>query len=200
MERYEWVFIKKPEQAKAMPRSSRQRSPSPFSPKGASSSSNHLTVPKLEMIKYRLSPFLAIRHFKLPSKTASMFMSGTQEGIVIGNYAIILMAEIIVPHTALGLQILFSPICSQSSYKWALSIALTSDSGLSHHTLTLYGTFTTRDVGGTLIPPMVSSIGLGPGTYSRESCFWLVRLSILGQGFHLFWKGWHSKSSGESDS
>ncbi|XP_053149431.1 TBC1 domain family member 24-like [Hemicordylus capensis] len=85
MERYEWVFIKKPEQAKAMPRSPRQRSPSPFFSEGHSTSSNQLTVPTLDMIKYRLSPFLAIKHFKLPSRTASMFMSGTQEGIVIGG-------------------------------------------------------------------------------------------------------------------
>ncbi|XP_062979319.1 TBC1 domain family member 24-like [Elgaria multicarinata webbii] len=86
IERYEWVFIKKPEQAKAMPRSPRQRSPSPFPLEGhTATSSKHLTVPKLDMIKYRLSPFLAMRHFKLPSKTASMFMSGTQEGIVIGG-------------------------------------------------------------------------------------------------------------------
>uniref|UniRef100_A0A8D0EC92 TBC1 domain family member 24 n=1 Tax=Salvator merianae TaxID=96440 RepID=A0A8D0EC92_SALMN len=61
IERYEWVFIKRPELAKAVP------------------------LPKLDMIKYRLSPFLAIRHFKLPSRTASMFMSGTHEGIIIGG-------------------------------------------------------------------------------------------------------------------
>ncbi|XP_070790593.1 TBC1 domain family member 24-like [Pituophis catenifer annectens] len=87
MERYEWVFIKKPEQAKALPCPQRQRSPSPFSlERPRTTSSNHLTVPKLETIKYRLSPFLAIRHFKLPSKTASMFMSGSQEGIVIDKW------------------------------------------------------------------------------------------------------------------
>ncbi|KAG8128920.1 hypothetical protein E2320_015634, partial [Naja naja] len=86
MERYEWVVIKKPEQAKALPCPQRQRSPSPFSLEShRTTSSNYLTVPKLETIKYRLSPFLAIRHFKLPSKTASMFMSGSQEGIVIGG-------------------------------------------------------------------------------------------------------------------
>ncbi|KAJ7316135.1 hypothetical protein JRQ81_002297 [Phrynocephalus forsythii] len=86
MERYEWVFIKKPEQAKAMPCSPHQRSPSPFSSEGRTKASkNHLTVPKLDIIKNRLSPFLAVRHFKLPSKTASMFMCGTHEGIIIGG-------------------------------------------------------------------------------------------------------------------
>ncbi|KAF7249172.1 TBC1 domain family member 24, partial [Varanus komodoensis] len=46
MERYEWVFIKKPEQAKALPRSPRQRSPSPFALESrTTTSSNHLTVP-----------------------------------------------------------------------------------------------------------------------------------------------------------
>lgn len=90
-ERYEWVFIKKPELAKAVPRS-RQRSPSPVpasllgsSPNSSNSSSNRLTVPAPQR-RDRLSPFLAIRHFLLPSKTASMFMSGSREGIVIGNY------------------------------------------------------------------------------------------------------------------
>ncbi|XP_044837747.1 TBC1 domain family member 24-like [Mauremys mutica] len=91
-ERYEWVFIKKPELTKAVPRSPRQRLPSPASPVlstsprgGHLASSNHLTVPVLQRAKGRLSPYLAIRHFLLPSKTASMFMSGTREGIVIGG-------------------------------------------------------------------------------------------------------------------
>ncbi|NWU64379.1 TBC24 protein, partial [Pterocles burchelli] len=89
-ERYEWVFIKKPELAKAVPRS-RQRSPSPSptsllgsSPDGRSNSSNRLAVPTPQR-KGRLSPFLAIRHFLLPSKTASMFMAGSREGIIIGG-------------------------------------------------------------------------------------------------------------------
>ncbi|NXY23785.1 TBC24 protein, partial [Atrichornis clamosus] len=104
-ERYEWVFIKKPELAKAVPRS-RQRSPSPgpesllgSSPGG--SSSNHLTVPAPHR-KGRLSPFLAIRHFLLPSKTASMFMSGSRDGIVIGGgggQALSLDASLLWGHT-----------------------------------------------------------------------------------------------------
>ncbi|XP_067403981.1 TBC1 domain family member 24-like isoform X1 [Emydura macquarii macquarii] len=92
MERYEWVFIKKPELTKAVPCSPRQRFPSPPSPAlttarpiGHAASSNRLTVPVLQRAKGHLSPFLATRHFLLPSKTASMFMSGTQEGIVIGG-------------------------------------------------------------------------------------------------------------------
>ncbi|KAM6245274.1 TBC1 domain family member 24-like [Porphyrio hochstetteri] len=89
-ERYEWVFIKKPELAKAVPHSSQwSPSPSPASLLGSSldrggTSSNHLAVP-MPQRKGRLSPFLAIRHFLLPSKTASMFMSGSQEGIIIGG-------------------------------------------------------------------------------------------------------------------
>uniref|UniRef100_A0A8D0EBK6 TBC1 domain family member 24 n=1 Tax=Salvator merianae TaxID=96440 RepID=A0A8D0EBK6_SALMN len=85
IERYEWVFIKRPELAKAVPRSPRQDSRSLSSESHSTKNSNYLTVPKLDMIKYRLSPFLAIRHFKLPSRTASMFMSGTHEGIIIGG-------------------------------------------------------------------------------------------------------------------
>ncbi|NXJ98643.1 TBC24 protein, partial [Corythaixoides concolor] len=106
-ERYEWVFIKKPELAKAVPRScQRSRSPSPMSvlsssPDSRGTSSNHLTVPTPQR-KGRLSPFLAIRHFLLPSKTASMFMSGSREGIVIGGgggQALSLDANLLWGHT-----------------------------------------------------------------------------------------------------
>ncbi|NWI11032.1 TBC24 protein, partial [Crypturellus soui] len=90
-ERYEWVFIKKPELAKAVPRARlRSRSPSPAAPHGSTphspaGSSSHLSVPAPPRSPGRLSPFLAIRHFLLPSKTASMFMSGSWEGIIIGG-------------------------------------------------------------------------------------------------------------------
>ncbi|KFO77446.1 TBC1 domain family member 24, partial [Cuculus canorus] len=106
-ERYEWVFIKKPELAKAVPRScQRSRSPSPMfhlrsSPDERGTSSNHLTVP-VPQRKSRLSPFLAIRHFLLPSKTASMFMSGSREGIIIGGgggQALSLDANLLWGHT-----------------------------------------------------------------------------------------------------
>ncbi|NWY21422.1 TBC24 protein, partial [Aphelocoma coerulescens] len=106
-ERYEWVLIKKPELAKAVPRS-RQRSPSPApesrlgsSRDSRSSSPNHLAVPSPQR-RGRLSPFLAIRHFLLPSKTASMFMSGSRDGIVIGGgggQALSLDASLLWGHT-----------------------------------------------------------------------------------------------------
>ncbi|NXA90479.1 TBC24 protein, partial [Melanocharis versteri] len=106
-ERYEWVFIKKPELAKAVPRS-RQRSPSPAPESllgsdrdSRSSSPNHLAVPSPQR-RGRLSPFLAVRHFLLPSKTASMFMSGSRDGIVIGGgggQALSLDASLLWGHT-----------------------------------------------------------------------------------------------------
>uniref|UniRef100_A0A8C3MPU7 TBC1 domain family member 24 n=1 Tax=Geospiza parvula TaxID=87175 RepID=A0A8C3MPU7_GEOPR len=81
-ERYEWVLIQKPELAKAVP------------PK-------HLAVPSAQG-RGRLSPFLATRHFLLPSKTASMFMSGSRDGIVIGGgggQALSLDASLLRGHT-----------------------------------------------------------------------------------------------------
>nr|XP_054501031.1 TBC1 domain family member 24-like [Agelaius phoeniceus] len=104
-ERYEWVLIQRPELAKAVPRS-RQRSPSPApeAPPGSSRDSpspKHLAVPSAQG-RGRLSPFLAIRHFLLPSKTASMFMAGSRDGIVIGGgggQALSLDASLLRGHT-----------------------------------------------------------------------------------------------------
>ncbi|XP_053310116.1 TBC1 domain family member 24-like [Spea bombifrons] len=103
MERYEWVVVKKPEMGKAAPPSPRSRprsyshgsrlSPSPkcpssptmsSAPSSPSQLSNFLSVPG-EVQPGRLSPFLSVRHFQLPSKTASMFMSGNNQGIIIGG-------------------------------------------------------------------------------------------------------------------
>ncbi|XP_063819716.1 TBC1 domain family member 24-like [Pseudophryne corroboree] len=103
MERYEWVLVKKPEMVKTAPPSPRSR-PRSYSygarlspvPQRSSSStfssapssppefSNFLTVP-VEGNPNHLSPFLSVRHFQLPSKTASMFMSGNNEGFIIGG-------------------------------------------------------------------------------------------------------------------
>ncbi|XP_064251774.1 TBC1 domain family member 24-like isoform X3 [Passer domesticus] len=104
-ERYEWVLIRQPELAKAVPRC-RQRSPSPAAepPPGSSPGSRspqRLAVPSPPS-RGRLSPFLAIRHFLLPSRTASMFMSGSRDGIVIGGgggQALSLDASLLRGHT-----------------------------------------------------------------------------------------------------
>ncbi|KAG9468234.1 TBC1 domain family member 24-like [Eleutherodactylus coqui] len=102
MERYEWVVVKKPEMVKIAPPSPRSRprsyshgahlSPTPrrrsltvsSAPSSPSDSTNFLTVP-VEGNPNRLSPFLAVRHFQLPSKTASMFMCGNNQGVIIGG-------------------------------------------------------------------------------------------------------------------
>ncbi|XP_053566028.1 TBC1 domain family member 24 [Bombina bombina] len=105
MEKFLWVVVKKPEMGKAAPPSplSRPRSyshgsrvsaspqhslsPNPASaPSSPSQLPNFLTVPfASDSAPGRLSPFLSVRHFQLPSKTASMFMSGNNQGIVIGG-------------------------------------------------------------------------------------------------------------------
>ncbi|XP_007887090.2 TBC1 domain family member 24-like [Callorhinchus milii] len=110
--RYEWVIVKHPKITKAAHSSLCSRSPSvtssrfsrsppwsqsPGSPRRFSSpvlcsasdptpeqNSNYLTVPTV-MTTERLSPFLALRCFKRPSKTASMFMAGTNKSIIIGG-------------------------------------------------------------------------------------------------------------------
>ncbi|KAM5135757.1 TBC1 domain family member 24-like isoform 1-T2 [Mantella aurantiaca] len=102
MERYEWVVVKKPEMVKVAPPSPRSRPrsyshgasltppprcpPSPMmsAPSSPSQFSNFLAVP-VEGNPSRLSPFLSVRHFQLPSKTASMFMSGSSQGFIIGG-------------------------------------------------------------------------------------------------------------------
>ncbi|XP_063309430.1 TBC1 domain family member 24-like [Pelobates fuscus] len=103
MERFEWVVVKKPEMGMAAPPSPRSRPrsyshgsrlapplhhPSPpklsSAPSSPSQLSNFLAVP-IEAAPARLSPFLSVRHFQLPSKTASMFMSGNNQGIIIGG-------------------------------------------------------------------------------------------------------------------
>lgn len=76
VERYEWVIIKHPELAMA---GSERGSHSTQASNATSFSSVPLDPSD------RLSPFLAARHFNLPSKTASMFMAGSTECIIIGK-------------------------------------------------------------------------------------------------------------------
>ncbi|XP_063791086.1 TBC1 domain family member 24 isoform X2 [Pseudophryne corroboree] len=73
VERYEWVIIKHPELGRV-----------------SSAAVDKETISSLETAdgtdpSDRLSPFLATRHFNLPSKTASMFMAGSTDCIIIGG-------------------------------------------------------------------------------------------------------------------
>ncbi|XP_047389375.1 TBC1 domain family member 24 isoform X2 [Sciurus carolinensis] len=65
VQRYEWVVIKHPELTKPVPCTSTHSSCSDPAD--------------------RLSPFLAARHFNLPSKTESMFMAGGNDCLIIGG-------------------------------------------------------------------------------------------------------------------
>uniref|UniRef100_A0A8C5R4L1 TBC1 domain family member 24 n=1 Tax=Leptobrachium leishanense TaxID=445787 RepID=A0A8C5R4L1_9ANUR len=73
VERYEWVIIKHPELGKT-------------STSLATEDANYAQeAGDGHDPANRLSPFLATRHFNLPSKTASMFMAGSTECIIIGG-------------------------------------------------------------------------------------------------------------------
>ncbi|XP_078519148.1 TBC1 domain family member 24 isoform X2 [Lissotriton helveticus] len=72
VERYEWVVIKNPNVAKtAEPE--------------ALSNTTAVTEVSQEDPSDRLSPFLSTRHFNLPTRTASMFMAGSMDCIIIGG-------------------------------------------------------------------------------------------------------------------
>ncbi|XP_072273746.1 TBC1 domain family member 24 isoform X2 [Pyxicephalus adspersus] len=72
VERYEWVIIKHPELGRVGASADKESNSSQDTADGTDPSD-------------RLSPFLATRHFNLPSKTASMFMAGSSECIIIGG-------------------------------------------------------------------------------------------------------------------
>ncbi|KAM9305174.1 TBC1 domain family member 24 [Gastrophryne carolinensis] len=72
VERYEWVIIKHPELGRVSATTDKESNSSLNTADGVDPSD-------------RLSPFLATRHFNLPSKTASMFMAGSTDCIIIGG-------------------------------------------------------------------------------------------------------------------
>lgn len=72
VQRYEWVVIKHPELTK----------PAPLEPTTVPPSPSHSVSSEPAD---RLSPFLATRHFNLPSKTESLFMAGGSDCLIIGG-------------------------------------------------------------------------------------------------------------------
>uniref|UniRef100_M3XL47 TBC1 domain family member 24 n=1 Tax=Latimeria chalumnae TaxID=7897 RepID=M3XL47_LATCH len=104
VEHYEWVVIKHPDLASA---NSSTYSDSPQPPSFLSGDNP----------SSRLSPFLAARHFDLPSKTASMFMAGNSESIIIGGgdgYALYIDADLNRGQTSHCNTFNNQPLCSET--------------------------------------------------------------------------------------
>lgn len=76
VQRYEWVVIKHPELTR----------PTSFKSSEAAAASSFLSHSISPEPADRLSPFLAARHFNLPSKTESMFMAGGNDCLIIGGH------------------------------------------------------------------------------------------------------------------
>ncbi|XP_068003346.1 TBC1 domain family member 24 isoform X1 [Melanerpes formicivorus] len=109
VERYEWVIIRHPELASAGPEAENHSSAAAASRLPSSS------VPAEP--SDRLSPFLSARHFNLPSKTASMFMAGSSECIIIGGgdgQALYLDADLNHGRTSHCNTFNNQPLCSES--------------------------------------------------------------------------------------
>ncbi|XP_042691306.1 TBC1 domain family member 24 isoform X2 [Centrocercus urophasianus] len=108
VERYEWVIIKHPELAASGSEPENHASPASntLSFRGSPSDPSD-----------RLSPFLSARHFNLPSKTASMFMAGSSECIIIGGgdgQALYLDADLNHGRTSHCNTFNNQPLCSES--------------------------------------------------------------------------------------
>ncbi|NP_001244200.1 TBC1 domain family member 24 isoform X1 [Gallus gallus] len=108
VERYEWVIIKHPELAASGSEPENHASP-------ASNALSFRSTPSDP--SDRLSPFLSARHFNLPSKTASMFMAGSSECIIIGGgdgQALYLDADLNHGRTSHCDTFNNQPLCSES--------------------------------------------------------------------------------------
>ncbi|XP_032957611.1 TBC1 domain family member 24 isoform X2 [Rhinolophus ferrumequinum] len=82
VQRYEWVVIKHPELTKPV---SLDTVASPSLLSHSTSLSTTTSSSASSDPADRLSPFLATRHFNLPSKTESMFMAGGSDCLIIGG-------------------------------------------------------------------------------------------------------------------
>lgn len=80
VQRYEWVVIKHPELTKPVSLETTSYTSS------SSLLCHSMTLSSSSDPADRLSPFLATRHFNLPSKTESMFMAGGNDCLIIGGH------------------------------------------------------------------------------------------------------------------
>lgn len=83
MERYEWVVIRHPELASSV-KAQEEVELAPTD--GQNTENNGLTQP--EKPAGDISPFLSARHFNLNSKNTSMFMAGSVDSIIVGEWTV----------------------------------------------------------------------------------------------------------------
>lgn len=81
MERYEWVVIRHPELASSV-KTQEEVELAPTD--GQNAENNGLEQP--EKPAGDISPFLSARHFNLNSKNTSMFMAGSVDSIIVGEW------------------------------------------------------------------------------------------------------------------
>lgn len=84
MERYEWVVIRHPELASSI-KAQEQLELAPAD--GQNTENNGLNQP--EKPAGEISPFLSARHFNLNSKNTSMFMAGSVDSIIVGEWTVV---------------------------------------------------------------------------------------------------------------
>ena len=82
MERYEWVVIRHPELASAVKTGGQEGS----GEVGGQNSDGSSSLQQPERPAGELSPFLAARHFNLNSRNTSMFMAGSFDSIIVGEW------------------------------------------------------------------------------------------------------------------
>ncbi|XP_036390410.1 TBC1 domain family member 24 [Megalops cyprinoides] len=118
MERYEWVVIRHPELASAVP--GQIEEPSEGEPATPPQNSDKNTLPAADPRtdpSDRLSPFLSARHFHLNSRNTSMFMAGNVDSIIVGGgegNALYIDAELNHGRTARCTTFDNPPLCSET--------------------------------------------------------------------------------------
>ncbi|KAG7492064.1 hypothetical protein MATL_G00010540 [Megalops atlanticus] len=118
MERYEWVVIRHPELASAVPGQSEE--PSEREPAAPPQNTDKNTLPAADPRadpSDRLSPFLSARHFHLNSRNTSMFMAGNVDSIIVGGgegNALYIDAELNHGRTARCATFDNPPLCSDT--------------------------------------------------------------------------------------
>uniref|UniRef100_A0A3B3S4H3 TBC1 domain family member 24 n=1 Tax=Paramormyrops kingsleyae TaxID=1676925 RepID=A0A3B3S4H3_9TELE len=117
MDRFEWVVIRHPERASAVPTQDSPTHDTETSDQGNSTANTLMPGQPGTDPSDRLSPFLATRHFHLSSMNSSMFMAGGIDSIIIGGgdgNALYLDSELNHGRTACCATFENPPLCSEN--------------------------------------------------------------------------------------